>query len=307
MASVDESGGARHASSYLFMSSAPAALTRITLLLQLIWVPLCLRGAGEEPNQTPAELRIVTYNVLADPVHVEKRLPALFHILQDSHADIIILQEFTAWMAQKLFQESWVAEYHRPSRDHKTVIAHEYLILSKYPIIDFFTKPLPGPQRRVLFLATLDIAGTKTAIATCHLESLLEDGPIRAQQLDLYFEQLAPFDEAFFDGDFNFGDGEQPDTNHLAANFRDAWREANPQLPGYTWDIEISRFARDEAFAGEGSRRLDRILFKSSRWRPVSATILGNKSLDGKRRKIFPSDHFGLLAVFRFNDKGSAK
>lgn len=259
-------------------------------------------GANAAENslpEQPTELRIVTYNVLADPVHVETRVSELFRILRDSHADIIVLQEFAPWMAQKLLQEPWVAGYHRPLRDNKTVIAHEYLVLSKYPIIDFYSKPLPGKQHRVFFLVTLDIAGVRTAITTCHLESLLEDGPMRAAQLDIYFEQLTPFDEAFFAGDFNFGDGEQPDSNHLSAGFSDAWLKVHPQNPGYTWDVEKSRFARQESFPGESSRRLDRILFKSSRWQVVSATIIGDQPLDGKRRMQFPSDHFGLMAVFR--------
>ena len=274
-------------------------LSRLPLLV--VGLCTCL-GADTGGNNTvlqPSELCIVTYNVLADPVQVETRLPELFRILRDARADFIVLQEFTPWMAQKLLQESWVAAYHRPLRDNKTVIAHEYLVLSKYPIIDFYTKSLPGQQHRVFFLVTVDIAGVKTAITTCHLESLLEDGPTRAQQLDFYFEQLAPFDEAFFAGDFNFGDGEQPDSEHLSARFSDAWLQVHPQNPGYTWDIEKSLFARQESFPGEGSRRLDRILFKSTRWQAASATIIGDQPLDGKHRKNFPSDHFGLMAVFR--------
>jgi endonuclease/exonuclease/phosphatase family metal-dependent hydrolase len=254
--------------------------------------------AGELQPGSPAKLRLVTYNVLADPVHVEKRLPELFRILREAEADIIVLQEFAPWMAKKLLQESWVAGYHRPLRGNKTAIAQEYLLLSKFPILDFQIKPLPGQQRRAFFLATLDIDGVKTAITTCHLESLLEDGPMRAQQLDIYFNEMAPFDEAFFAGDFNFGHGEQPDTSHLLPSFRDAWLELQPKDPGYTWNIEKSRFARNESFPGEGSRRLDRILFKSARWRPVSAVIIGDQPLDGKSRLVFPSDHFGLLAVF---------
>ena len=201
----------------------------IAIFIMFVAVLSTTHGADAPPAliatktpRTPTELRILTYNVLADPVHVETRLPALFQILREADADIIVLQEFTAWMAERLLREPWTAAYHRPLRDGKTVIAHEYLLLSRYPVVDFISQPLPGPQHRILFLATLDIAGVKTAVATCHLESLLEDGPIRAQQLDLYFAKLAAFDEAFFAGDFNFGDGERPDTDHLPASYQDA-------------------------------------------------------------------------------------
>lgn len=245
------------------------------------------------------ELRVLTYNVLADRVHLEKRLPALFQVIESSEADIIVLQEVAPWFADKLLSQPWTRAYRWLQRDGKNVIAHEFLVLSKSPILSFHTAPLPGQQHRALFFAELEVHGRKIAVATCHLESLLEDGPIRADQLDAFFQALAPYEEAFFAGDFNFGDGEQPDTAHLDKTFRDAWSELHPDKPGYTWDIELSEFARRESFPGEPSRRLDRILFKSTRWLPVSAAIIGNKPLDGDRRRLFPSDHFGLLAVFR--------
>jgi hypothetical protein len=57
--------------------------------------------------------------------------------------------------------------------------------------------------------------------------------------------------------------------------------------------------AKAGAFAGEPSRRLDRILFRSKAWTPVSVEILGSRPISKRHGDIFPSDHFGLLAVFR--------
>jgi len=52
---------------------------------------------------------------------------------------------------------------------------------------------------------------------------------------------------------------------------------------------------RKGSFPDEKSRRLDRILIKSKRVKPISANILGDKPLK-EETEVFPSDHFGLQA-----------
>ena len=44
-------------------------------------------------NALPRSIRILTYNVLADRVHVEQRVPPMLALLERSNADIIALQE----------------------------------------------------------------------------------------------------------------------------------------------------------------------------------------------------------------------
>ena len=69
------------------------------------------------------------------------------------------------------------------------------------------------------------------------------------------------------------------------------------ERPGYTWNIEESEMARKGSFVGEPSRRLDRILVRLAGYRPKSATIVGDSPARGREKNIFPSDHFGLVAV----------
>lgn len=268
------------------------------ILLGLCFASILVRAAEPSLRSDTNELRFVTYNVLADEDPSGQRVLKLLEILRNTDADIIVLQEVAPWFATVLLKEPWVQSYHRPLKGGKTFIAHEYLVLSRFPILDTESVPLPGNQHRAYFAVTIQLPTGPAKVATCHLESLLEDGPIRAQQLDIYFQRLAGTDDAFFAGDFNFGDGEQPDTKHIAPNFQDAWRELHPKLPGYTWDIEKSRMARQESFPGEPSRRLDRVLFRSSHWTSTRAELLGTEPVSPKNKRLFPSDHFGLLAVF---------
>jgi hypothetical protein len=67
---------------------------------------------------------------------------------------------------------------------------------------------------------------------------------------------------------------------------------------GCTWNIEKNEMARRGSFPGEGSRRLDRILIRSRTWKPKAVRLLGTEPLSTERKDLFPSDHFGLLAVF---------
>lgn len=276
----------------------PAAVTRVLAwcVAALTWATVA--RAAEAPATSHTTLRILTYNVLADPDLADARVPRLLEILRDANADILVLQEVAPWFAERLLKQEWTRDYHRPSKDGRTLIAHEYLVLARFPVLSFDPAPLPGKQRRVYFAVRLELPTGPTDIATCHLESLLEDGPIRAQQLDLFFQRLAGPQDAFFGGDFNFGDGEQPDTAHLSPEFQDAWLLLHPRDPGYTWNIEKSRMARAGSFVGERSRRLDRILFRSKHWRPASARILGDEPVTPKNTRVFPSDHFALLVEF---------
>ncbi len=267
-------------------------------LLGLCLASTLVRAAEPGLRSNTNELRFVTYNVLADEDPSGQRVPKLLEILHNTDADIIVLQEVAPWFATVLLKEPWVQSYHRPLKDGRTFIAHEYLVLSRFPILDTESAPLPGNQHRAYFAVTVQLPTGPAKVATCHLESLLNDGPVRAQQLDIYSQRLAGTGEAFFAGDFNFGDGEQPDTKHLAPDFRDAWRELYPKRPGYTWDIEKSRMAREESFPCETSRRLDRVLFRAAHWTPTRAELLGTEPVSPKSKRLFPSDHFGLLVVF---------
>jgi tyrosyl-DNA phosphodiesterase 2 len=223
-------------------------------------------------------------------------------ILKESDADIIVLQEVAPWFAQRLLRQEWVKGYQLPQKNGRPVLAYEYLLLSKYPIESFTLVDLPGRQKRKFFMAVVKVDERKVSIGTCHLESMLEDGPTRAKQLDIAFAELAKTDDAIFLGDFNFGDGEQPDTAHLNVAYVDAWMTLHPKRSGYTWDIETSPMARAGSFPNEPSRRIDRVLVRSELWKPKSIAIIGNTPVSKETPHIFPSDHFGLLATLELKD-----
>ena len=258
--------------------------------------PIQARPAPSASGGDDRKISLLTYNVLADPVHVSRRIPALMWLLEQSRCDVIALQEVAPWFLGRLGRQGWIRHYH-VTRFHGRVGAPGgQMILSRFPILATSSHVLPGKQQRTVVIARLRIGRLTVAVATTHMESYLEDGPVRARQLDRIFTLVRDADHAVVLGDLNFGDGEQPETDRLDRRYRDLWLALEPKEPGFTWNNETSDMARRGSFPGEKSRRLDRILVRVKGYAPRSVRIIGDRPVKGSR-VIFPSDHFGLVGV----------
>ena len=75
--------------------------------------------------------------------------------------------------------------------------------------------------------------------------------------------------------------------------FQDAWRLAGDGGPGFTWSNANPHAAED----GESDKRIDYVLSgfhgPALGGRPVECRVVGDTPVDG----VWPSDHFGVLAV----------
>jgi endonuclease/exonuclease/phosphatase family metal-dependent hydrolase len=270
----------------------------LLVALTLPWVG-CAVGAERAGSPSTRTLTILTYNVLASNDRDAQRIPALFAIFEASEADVICLQEVLPAFLARLEAQPWFRDrYHAPQDRGRAAIANGNYICSRHAVDRVEVIDHHSPQGRQSLVVHLRVEGRSLAIATCHLESLLEDGSIRSKQLDDVFSRLGSAGEAIFAGDLNFGDGEQPETAHLDPGYSDLWSSLRPGQPGFTWNIDTNDMAARGSFVGEGSRRLDRVLVRSKRWRPHSVRILGDQPIDTEGL-LFPSDHFGLLAVLR--------
>ncbi|MFK8003177.1 MAG: endonuclease/exonuclease/phosphatase family protein [Polyangiales bacterium] len=254
---------------------------------------------SNRPQQN--SLRLLSYNVLADPVHLDQRLPPLFQEMRDARADVIALQEVAPWFLEAAEREAWTREYSFCEVAGRGADRGGQAFLSKIPVTNPYSVNLRGRQQRTALVVDVDVGDDESiALATTHMESFLEDGPTRALQLDAIFGALNRRTSAtrVLCGDLNFGEGEEPDTSHLDATYVDVWNALHPGEVGYTWDIERSEMARVSSFVGEGSRRLDRVLLRSESWRGESIEIVGDTPVTPDRR-LFPSDHFAILCELR--------
>lgn len=277
-------------------------------------------GAAPAPSPSPSptpgpgvpasppgasRLRVLTYNVLADRVALPLRMPPLLALLAAADADALLLQEVAPWFLGFLRRAEGLRGYTVATLDGAPARPNGQMILARRPLTRARAVDLPGPQGRALLIAELTIADDDPApivLATTHMESPLEAGAIRAEQLQRIFAELrdVPAEATtIFAGDLNFGDGEAPETAALDPDFVDLWTALRPAEPGFTWDIERSEMARAGSFPGEPSRRLDRVLVRSRRWAPASIEIVGDRPVRDGDRGLFPSDHFGLVGELR--------
>jgi endonuclease/exonuclease/phosphatase family metal-dependent hydrolase len=247
------------------------------------------------PATQPARLTFLTYNVLADPALARERVPALLKILGDSDADVIALQEVTPWFLKAMQREGWAKRYHQVPEGTEQPRGG-LVILSKLRPVGHAYRDVTSRQRRGVLVVHYRVDGRHLAVATVHLESPLEAGETRARQLKQVFPLLKEADDAVLLGDYNFSEGWQPETGVLPKDFVDVWKTVKPDDVGYTWNIEVSPMAKAGSFPNEKSGRIDRILIRSDRWKPVDAKVLGDKAVD-ERGQVFPSDHFGLMGA----------
>ena len=176
------------------------------------------------------------------------------------------------------------------------------LFLSRGEIKDTDYHQLIG-TRLNRFVLLIEIKRNKetVTIANTHLDSPLNYGKLRAEQLDYISILMKKAENRILLGDFNFGDLEEPETSHINAKYRDVWTELFGYSDGFTWNIEDNNMALRGSFPTEKSRRLDRIMVDLDAWKVHDCVIIGNKPIVENNKDIFPSDHFGLLGTIVIN------
>lgn len=265
---------------------------RLTLILLLsAW----MAAVAEEPRR---EVVVVSWNVLADASERERRLPALMAALRDARPDVIAVQEATTWFAIALGTQPWAKDFVRVPVDADQAFPGGLSVFTRLRVNHCQVVELPTAMARCGLLVEVVTALGPCSIGVVHLDSNLEDGPMRSRQLRAMANAIGGRPDAIMLGDFNFGDGEAESAD-LPKDFTDLWPKLHAGEAGFTWDIEWSPMAKRSSFPGEPSRRLDRVLLRSLRWQAVQMTLLGTTPVAGTDGQLFPSDHFGVRVVLR--------
>jgi endonuclease/exonuclease/phosphatase family metal-dependent hydrolase len=291
------------------------------------------------------KLKVVSYNVWFSPVRFDERCAALFSILRDSDADVICLQEALPEFVQAIASQLWVAEEGGPkyllSGGQDSVSPYGVCMLvrpSLQPVFVFHE--LPTEMSRKLLTVELSIPVSwcsspgmpvittreKFTVGTVHLESL-NTHPTRVKQLAIAAGVLASHASSLLVGDFNFcstrnfsgkGTLENGCLQSTLPCHTDLWPALHPDLPGFTFDSEINSVIQMHE-----QMRYDRIMFRSEHWKAAGIELLGTRpaadylpdgfsmapstgSYDLDPEKIWPSDHFGLVATLEIGGIGSS-
>jgi len=179
---------------WLLFRSKWAVLSVVTLALG--WFQLHALFAlhlfsGYELKKEPGSFRLLTWNVSRfDEMNkiwrggTSNRLKMMEFIKQQD-ADILCIQEFFESRRPDLFPVniSYITQnlnypYHYFASDHVTwngIYEHGVAIFSRYPIVDTFRLRYPGPDSlkasESIIRATIDINGKKINVFTTHLQS----------------------------------------------------------------------------------------------------------------------------------------
>lgn len=267
----------------------------------LLLAMLCLYPLGAVPPEAaevPQELVVVSWNVLADPSERVRRLPVLLATLRDAHPDVIAVQEATTWFSTALANEPWAKDLQRVPVVTDQAFPGGLAVFTRVAVVRAQVVELPSDMGRCGMLVELSLGQSSLSVGVVHLDSHLEDGPVRSRQLQAMGRAFAGQHHAVLLGDFNFGDGEGEERD-VPPGFVDAWSALHPGKPGFTWDIERSPMARRGSFPDEPSRRLDRVLVRSPTWRATAMTLLGTEPVLETKGEVFPSDHFGVRVALK--------
>ena len=219
-------------------------------------------------------------------------------MLIESQADILVLQEVNPRFFRTLVAQPLLSHYYE-SKFSSTKAPGGLYILSIFPIVDvaYFERTEPGQletkDRARMLVATLSVSSHKLAVATTVLDS--SSARRRAKALDFMFPVLQNFPNVIFTGDFKFDQESQPETEHLAVDYADVWKDIG-RGDGDTWNPSLNPKARLSDPSSDPSR-IDRVFLKSHRWMPSSIELFGDV-----RSQEYPTSHFALKAEFSSRD-----
>ncbi|MEL5957053.1 RNA repair domain-containing protein [Streptomyces sp. CLV115] len=272
-----------------FVSRTPHAFSAP----EAAWTPVPEDAPEPEPASGP--LTLLTWNTLwdrydSDRIDTARRRPLLLDALRAADTDVIALQEAEPALLALLLAAPWVREDYTFWADPAGRDAADcgLLLLSRVPVREAGLHVL-GPHKAVAAVV-VDGPGGPVTVAATHLSSdHSADGAARrdAELTDLATGLAAVEGDVTLLGDFNDGG----DTPQVRLGMTDAWSRvhgADDRTP--TFDPSVNPLAAVSSLTGRVSR-LDRVLVRPERLRPVSAVLLGDvPAPDG----LYVSDHFGV-------------
>jgi endonuclease/exonuclease/phosphatase family metal-dependent hydrolase len=272
----------------------------------------------------PSPVRVATWNLWWRFGPWEERRDAIATVLADAQPDLCGLQEVwagrgehqAAQLAERLGMHwTWTASpaperWQRRIGDPAMQIGNA--ILSRWPITEQASQPLPADDGRVVLFARVQAPTGPLPFFTTQLTSTIGQSAVRCQQVaDLCRFVATRTDPGFppvVTGDLNA----EPDADevrllggHKTAPvvpglvLVDAWSYADPMTPGWTWDRRNPHVAA----TGEPSARIDYVLVglptATGAGRVRLVRLIGDRAVDG----VWPSDHAGVLAELQARDR----
>jgi tyrosyl-DNA phosphodiesterase 2 len=252
------------------------------------------------PALPSSAISVITWNTWFAPYSFDARFKALLALIHARRPDVICLQEIVAESLEMLLATPWIrAEYRISDARGTTFESYGVVLLSRLPVLSLAIHELPSSMHRRLLVAEIAVGPRRLVVATAHLESMKPNRDTRADQLAEIFPRLkAMGPDAVLVGDFNLCSSWTEENANLDPEFVDLWPALRDRAPGYTEDTGVNTMLLNVKNK-EKTVRFDRILLRSAEgaWKPGSIELLGTAPIAPTSPDVFPSDHFGLIAV----------
>lgn len=258
-------------------------------------------------------MRVLTLNIWNTSGGWRARRGAVVALVRRCEPDVVCLQEVLAnergnqaeWLAAEL--GGWSVAYAGSPLDAVGGLFGN-AVLSRRPITERASAALPHvPDEHDLPRLALHARTGGVDVFCTHLAWQLHDAALRERQVRALVDFVAErADPAAPVGPVVAGDlNAEPDSTAVrylsglatldghSTYLQDAWRLAGDGGPGVTWSNANPHAALD----GEADKRIDYVFSgfhgPALGGRPVECRVVGDAPVEG----VWPSDHFGVLAV----------
>lgn len=247
------------------------------------------------------ELKILTYNIFFEDIMLKDRLESLIKTIDDYDPDIICLQEVRPDVYEVLknvFRSRCVYP-------DKINTSYDCVIISKtsFKYMMTYNYKHSKMNRKVIF-CQIGFGGRLITIATTHCESIFNKrfkNLYKIKQFSrcekLLNEHYNICKNVIMTGDFNIIDNdEQYFIDKINPQYKDLWKELGNKNNEFTYDSSknICLQAINNKFY---QSRLDRILYRCDYITPTKFELI-----KGIKGLCEPSDHYGILGVFKLKD-----
>jgi endonuclease/exonuclease/phosphatase family metal-dependent hydrolase len=267
------------------------------------------KPAPQSPRKLESQtLAIVSYNVwfgnrTETLDEYAPRINELIQVILREGADIICLQEVTDNILILFLENESIRERYWTS--HTRAYGYQTAILSTMPCSSLYcVNFVTNLGRNLLVAEFMRPNEERFCVATVHLESYAQDYDTRDQQLATAKEVLLreEYKFAFLCGDFNFADRDERERQlRKMGSMKDTWSLLHPAEDGFTFDTKRNLLTQSMVRAYVRNR-IDIVLWKddgSQSCVPKEMKLLGTEPILNNP-KLFPSDHFGVYALFQF-------
>lgn len=245
-------------------------------------------------NEGPVEFTLVTYNIDGRKLHKEERLKAFLEKISLTPPDVLVIQEGTRIVYEKLLREMKLMGYERQFLDIMNSRETGELIFSKFTMMEVkYFSFRKSTENRGISAAKIDINGHKLWICTSQFDSQTSLYRIQTKDFSSVIRHIPKNNIIIFAGDTRILDYQtdlfQPE------GWEDTWYECGSEENRYTYNSKTNLLTKPPY-----KDRPDRVWYYSPSCSDNTVECM-EYELYGHESDVTISSHYGVWTKFRIS------